>query len=74
MCKNIALPLFFIIGLMCIPPADQDPAPYFKSLKELAFNNGLLELSMGMSGDYLKAIECGSSYIRIGSAIFGARD
>jgi hypothetical protein len=63
-----------IIGLMCIPPANQDPAPYFKSLKELAFNNGLPELSMGMSGDYLKAIECGSSFVRIGSAIFGERD
>ena len=63
-----------IIGLMCIPPADQDPAPYFRSLKELAFNNGLPELSMGMSGDYLKAIECGSSFVRIGSAIFGERD
>jgi pyridoxal phosphate enzyme (YggS family) len=63
-----------IIGLMCIPPANQDPAPYFKSLKELAFNNGLPELSMGMSGDYLKAIECGSSFVRIGSAIFGKRD
>jgi len=63
-----------IIGLMCIPPANQDPAPYFKSLKEQAFNNGLPELSMGMSGDYLKAIECGSSFVRIGSAIFGERD
>ena len=63
-----------IIGLMCIPPANQDPIPYFRSLRELALNNGLSELSMGMSGDYLKAIACGSSYVRIGSAIFGKRN
>jgi len=63
-----------IIGLMCIPPINQDPTPYFKLLKELSSNNCLSELSMGMSGDYLKAIECGSSYVRIGSAIFGKRD
>lgn len=63
-----------IIGLMCIPPANQDPVHYFKSLKQLAFDNNLPELSMGMSGDYLKAIECGASYVRIGSAIFGERD
>ena len=62
-----------IIGLMCLPPIDQDPIPYFRLLKELALNNGLPELSMGMSGDYSKAIECGSSYVRIGSAIFGER-
>jgi pyridoxal phosphate enzyme (YggS family) len=63
-----------IIGLMCLPPIDQDPTPYFRLLKELALNNGLPELSMGMSGDYSKAIECGSSYVRIGSAIFGERN
>ena len=62
-----------IIGLMCLPPIDQDPIPYFRLLKELALNNGLPDLSMGMSGDYSKAIECGSSYVRIGSAIFGER-
>jgi uncharacterized pyridoxal phosphate-containing UPF0001 family protein len=63
-----------IIGLMCLPPIDQDPIPYFRLLKELALNNGLPDLSMGMSGDYPKAIECGSSYVRIGSAIFGERN
>lgn len=63
-----------IIGLMCIPPINQDPIPYFKLLKQLAINNGLSELSMGMSSDYLKAIECGSTYVRIGSAIFGERN
>jgi hypothetical protein len=63
-----------IIGLMCIPPINQDPIPYFRLLKQLALNNGLPELSMGMSSDYLKAIECGSSYVRIGSAIFGERN
>jgi len=63
-----------IVGLMCIPPVNQDPSPYFNLLKELALNNNLSNLSMGMSGDYLKAIKCGSSYVRIGSAIFGKRN
>ena len=52
----------------------EDLLEHDKLLKELSSNNCLSELSMGMSGDYLKAIECGSSYVRIGSAIFGKRD
>ena len=59
-----------IIGLMCIPPLKGDPAVYFKKLAELAKENNLNELSMGMSNDYESAINNGSTYIRIGSKIF----
>jgi len=59
-----------IIGLMCIPPLKGDPAVYFKKLAELARENNLNELSMGMSNDYESAINNGSTYIRIGSKIF----
>jgi PLP dependent protein len=59
-----------IIGLMCIPPAEGDPAPYFKSLAELAKANNLYELSMGMSNDYECAIENGATFVRIGNKIF----
>jgi uncharacterized pyridoxal phosphate-containing UPF0001 family protein len=59
-----------IIGLMCIPPAEGDPAPYFKSLAELAKANNLKELSMGMSNDYECAIENGATFVRIGNKIF----
>jgi pyridoxal phosphate enzyme (YggS family) len=59
-----------IIGLMCIPPAEGDPAPYFKSLAELAKANNLNELSMGMSNDYECAIENGATFVRIGNKIF----
>jgi pyridoxal phosphate enzyme (YggS family) len=59
-----------IIGLMCIPPAEGDPAPYFKSLAELAKVNNLNELSMGMSNDYECAIENGATFVRIGNKIF----
>ena len=62
-----------VIGLMCIPPVDKPPEIYFKKLQFLAKTNNLPELSMGMSGDYLKAIDFGSSFIRIGSLIFGDR-
>jgi uncharacterized pyridoxal phosphate-containing UPF0001 family protein len=62
-----------VIGLMCIPPVDKPPEIYFKKLQFLAKTNNLSELSMGMSGDYLKAIDFGSSFIRIGSLIFGDR-
>lgn len=62
-----------IIGLMCIPPVDKPPELYFAKLQSLAKVNNLSELSMGMSSDYLKAIEFGSSFIRIGSLIFGDR-
>lgn len=63
-----------IIGLMCLPPAIEDPKKYFFELKSLALDLSLKELSMGMSNDYLKAANCGSSYLRIGSNIFGQRD
>jgi len=63
-----------IIGLMCLPPAKQDVRPFFKKMKELNLALGLKELSMGMSSDYLEAIELGSSFIRVGSKIFGNRN
>ena len=62
-----------IIGLMCLPPFDEDSSPYFKRIKLLSEKFNLNELSMGMSNDYLKAIENGSTYIRVGSKIFGSR-
>ena len=63
-----------IIGLMSIPPFDKDPKPYFIKMKELSENLKLKDISMGMSKDYLEAIKQGSTFIRIGSKIFGARD
>jgi pyridoxal phosphate enzyme (YggS family) len=62
-----------ISGLMCIPPAEEDPTPHFTLLAEIARRNGLTQLSMGMSGDYPAAIACGATHVRVGSAIFGAR-
>lgn len=62
-----------IDGLMCIPPADEDPAPHFAMLGEIAARNGLKSLSMGMSGDYASAIAHGATHVRVGSAIFGVR-
>jgi pyridoxal phosphate enzyme (YggS family) len=62
-----------ILGLMCIPPVNESPIFYFKKLKELALKNNVQELSMGMSNDYIHAIECGSTFVRIGSSIFGPR-
>ncbi|MGB3406492.1 MAG: YggS family pyridoxal phosphate-dependent enzyme [Jannaschia sp.] len=62
-----------VAGLMCIPPADQDPAPHFDLLAELAARNGLRGLSMGMSADFEIAIARGATHIRVGSAIFGER-
>ena len=70
-CKDLKLN---ILGLMCIPPFDEDSTKYFIKMRELNKKIGLNELSMGMSSDYLKAIEHGSSYVRIGSDIFGNRD
>jgi hypothetical protein len=58
---------------MCIPPVDDDAAPHFAFLAKLAKENSLAELSMGMSGDFEMAIRFGASYVRVGSAIFGAR-
>jgi len=60
-------------GLMCIPPAEEDPRPHFQMLKQMAARNGLTELSMGMSGDFEIALEEGATYVRVGSAIFGSR-
>ena len=60
-------------GLMCIPPFDESPAPHFALLRELARDNGLRELSMGMSGDFEEAIRFGATMVRVGTAIFGAR-
>lgn len=68
--RKLGLPL---VGLMCIPPVDDDPAPHFAFLARLAKDHGLSELSMGMSGDFETAIRFGASYVRVGSAIFGAR-
>ncbi len=62
-----------IIGLMCIPPNNSDPNPFFQELNDLNKNLSLKELSMGMSSDYIKAVENNSTYLRIGSAIFGER-
>jgi hypothetical protein len=59
-----------IIGLMCIPPVNLDPLPFFKKMQKLQTDNNLAELSMGMSSDYKEALDCGSTYLRIGSAIF----
>ena len=62
-----------IIGLMAIPPNDENTEKYFKDLSELNSSLGLKELSMGMSSDYMKAINYKATYLRIGSAIFGER-
>jgi len=69
-CKEIDLNL---IGLMCIPPLDKDPKNYFEEMKELNKSLGFEELSMGMSSDFLTAIKNLSTYVRIGSGIFGQR-
>ena len=62
-----------VVGLMCIPPADEEPTKHFKILKDLSIQLNLNELSMGMSNDYIEASKNSSSYIRVGSKIFGAR-
>jgi pyridoxal phosphate enzyme (YggS family) len=62
-----------IEGLMCIPPADENPGPHFALLEKLAREAGVAKLSMGMSGDYETAIAFGATSIRVGSAIFGSR-
>ncbi len=61
-------------GLMCIPPQNEAPSPHFWLLKKLASDVGVEKLSMGMSGDFETAIEMGATSIRVGSALFGARD
>lgn len=62
-----------VVGMMCIPPADEEPSLHFALLKKIAERNGLDGLSMGMSGDFESAIALGATHIRVGSAIFGAR-
>ena len=69
-CKKLALP---VVGLMCVPPADLPAAPYFALLRDIAKRNGLEKLSMGMSEDFETAIRMGSSCVRVGRALFGAR-
>ena len=69
-CKEIGLDL---IGLMCIPPVDIDPEGYFEEMNKLNKNLNFSELSMGMSSDFLKAVKHHSTYVRIGSSIFGRR-
>ena len=69
-CRDLDLP---VVGLMCIPPVDEEAALHFALLAKIAERNGLMGLSMGMSGDFEKAITFGATHIRVGSAIFGAR-
>jgi pyridoxal phosphate enzyme (YggS family) len=63
-----------VAGVMCIPPADEPPAPHFALTKKIAARNGLALVSMGMSADFEIAIRFGATHVRVGSAIFGARD
>ncbi len=70
-CRGLDLP---IQGLMCIPPVDEEPSLHFALLAKIAERNGLSGLSMGMSGDFEQAIALGATHVRVGSAIFGARD
>ena len=71
LCRNsYMLP---VEGLMCIPPISEEPAKHFKLLKKISDDNGLKELSMGMSADFSIAIEYGATHVRVGSAIFGQR-
>lgn len=62
-----------VAGLMCLPPADTEPAPFFAFLYKLAQDNGVEGLSMGMSGDYETAVQLGATHVRVGTALFGAR-
>lgn len=70
-CRQLDLP---VAGLMCIPPVEEEPSLHFALLAKLAKRNGLEDLSMGMSGDFERAIAQGATYVRVGSAIFGERD
>ena len=69
-CKNHQLE---VIGLMCIPPLNTDPNKYFVEMRDLKESFGFTELSMGMSADYMQAVKNHSTYVRIGSSIFGQR-
>ena len=68
--REVGLP---VVGLMCVPPADREPAPYFALLDKLAKDQGLTQLSMGMSADYETAVMIGATHVRVGSALFGER-
>ncbi|WP_319825336.1 YggS family pyridoxal phosphate-dependent enzyme [Thalassovita sp.] len=70
-CRVLDLP---VRGLMCIPPVEEEPALHFALLRKIATRNGLDQLSMGMSDDFERAIAQGATHVRVGSAIFGARD
>ncbi len=70
-CRALDLP---IVGLMSIPPADEEASLHFALLRKIAERNGVEGLSMGMSGDFERAIAQGATHVRVGSAIFGARD
>lgn len=69
-CRELGLP---VVGLMCIPPVDEEPSLHFALLAKLAARNGLEGLSMGMSGDFERAVALGATHVRVGSAIFGER-
>ena len=69
-CRALDLP---VVGLMCIPPVEEEASMHFALLAKLAKRNNLAKLSMGMSGDFVKAIAFGATHVRVGSAIFGAR-
>ncbi|MDG1210805.1 MAG: alanine racemase, partial [Paracoccaceae bacterium] len=69
-CRQMDLP---VLGLMAIPPADEEPALHFALLKKISDRNGLEELSMGMSADFESAIRLGATYVRVGSGVFGQR-
>ena len=69
--KELALP---VVGLMCVPPADQPPAPHFALLRQIVQRHGLEKLSMGMSDDFETAIRMGSTCVRLGRALFGERN
>jgi pyridoxal phosphate enzyme (YggS family) len=62
-----------LVGLMCVPPLDEDPRPHFTWLADRAARHGLTTVSMGMSADFEVAIACGATWVRVGSAIFGSR-
>ncbi|WP_371170065.1 YggS family pyridoxal phosphate-dependent enzyme [Aliiroseovarius sp. 2305UL8-7] len=70
-CRALSLP---IVGLMCIPPVEEEPSLHFALLAKMARRNGLDQLSMGMSSDFERAIAQGATHVRVGSAIFGDRD
>jgi uncharacterized pyridoxal phosphate-containing UPF0001 family protein len=70
-CRSLGLA---VAGLMCIPPAEDEPSPHFALLARIAARNGLQQLSMGMSGDFETAIRLGATHVRVGTALFGERE